>query len=138
MNASFIALWVLCFPAFAGTLVFNGKAYSLSEKPKENCGQAGGPTYFAKLAMLDFAQKNGEVTARALCKGRPEFCDPKTQARFALDQVFAFIRNHPRRQSSPACKALRNECGKRCDASGLLEREECFLECNQYENYNRD
>ena len=137
-----LACLVLIFglsSAHANTLVVGNRVYSVQEQEKETCDDPGSPKYRAQMLVLDFAQKNGEATAAAVCKASPQskLCDPREQKKFGVEQVFTFVRKYPASYSHPGCAGLRTECQKRCDASSLFDNQRCTTDCNQYETWNR-
>ncbi len=134
-----LAIAVLCVTAGADTkLILDNKVFVLVEKEKQKCFDVASPEYLAQLFTLDFAQKNGENTAKALCKVKPQYCDSKEQINFGIQQIFTFVRELPSRFNSSGCAALRDSCQKKCEAVGIFAHQECFVECNQYEAYNKD
>lgn len=131
----------ICFllsPAYADVAVVNGQPFDLVPSKVKDCGPAGSPEHRADVAILSFSIGNGKSAAKALCAaGESKFCNSDTQSRFALALLFKTIRTYPSQFRSSGCKDLRAECASFCSIEKVLSNEECVIECNQYESWNR-
>lgn len=102
--------------------IINGNKYSLLAEEKSTCGSdINGPEYVANLFLM-----------RAAANIWQDLIPDKKPT-----TLFSFIRRYPSRFSSPTCESLRNECAKECAKSKATTPEECLIECNQYETWNR-
>ncbi len=135
---SILALVLLSGTARANVAVVNGQAYELRAVERKDCSVPGSPEFFADKVVLNLAKKNGLATAAALCAaGTTRYCSSDNQLKFALDLVFKEIRRYPSAFRSPSCKAIRSECEALCSSGNALTSDECQIECNQYEAWNK-
>ncbi len=133
----FFVLFAFRF-SMADILVVEGKPYSIQPTRLNVCGEAGGPEYQAAIMLLFAARNIGELNADALCKaGTTKMCTPEAKKKLGLETLFLQVRKYPSRFSNPACQALRKECERSCQADQIFSTDDCAIECNQYESYNR-
>ncbi len=126
--------------AFANTLIIEGKHYSVSLEPTRPkvCGEIGGPEYAANIFLLSSAQGLAEETYKAKCELQPDMdCSQHAIKKYGIQAVFSSIREFPSRFSSAGCAALRGECEKSCIASNAFSKEQCKVECDQFEKWTR-
>jgi hypothetical protein len=122
----------------AGNLVLNGNVYTLKQKDKKNCGVLGSPEYLGHRATIRIAFDTFLLTAESMCHANPpELCDKIKQVEFALNGLFTVIREFPSKYRSQACDELRKFCIEKCEQVKLLPIEDCLIQCNQYETYNK-
>ncbi|MGE3759482.1 MAG: hypothetical protein AB7H97_17085 [Pseudobdellovibrionaceae bacterium] len=128
----------ICEAAVANVAVVEGKAYELHPVAKQKCGNLGSSELIADKTILAFAKKNGIATAEALCVGGTEkYCSKSAQIEFGLQLMFKAVRPYPSRFTSEGCKELREECTALCAIENTPTKQDCMIECNQYESWNR-
>lgn len=115
---------IFSLSSFADTkLIFNNHPFDLVEQKKLSCGsEKGDPEYLATILLLNTSQRLAENT-----RG--------TKA--GIESIFGFVRQYPSRFSSTACMAVRDECESRCINSNQFAKDDCKIECNQYESWNK-
>lgn len=139
MRFNIIALaYLFSINSLANVLVVEGKPYKIEPMQLNVCGEIGDPYYKAALGLLISSQKAGELTADAACKaGKLELCSQEAKNKLGLELLFTQIRKYPSRLKNPGCLELRRKCENLCEDSKLFSQEDCFIECNQYESFNK-
>ncbi len=120
----FLSVILFSFNSVADTkLIINNRVFNLLEQEKPNCGkEKGDPEYSAALFLLSTAQGLGEQSG---------------SVENGVRSIFNFIRNYPSRFTSTSCALLRDVCEARCNKASIFSQEQCKIECNQYETWNR-
>lgn len=119
-----LVLFIFTTSSFAATkLIINNRVFSLQENQKPTCGQSkGDPEYSAALMLMLTAQGLGEQTGGT---------------KSGIESIFRFIREYPSRFTADTCALLRDVCESKCLKSAFYTVDECKIECNQYESWNR-
>lgn len=122
-NILFLFAFAFSIRSYADTkLILGNQVFELKEQQKAVCGEnKGAPEYVAAILLMGVAQ---------------DFFPDRTPKE-KMESVFKFIRAYPSRFTSKGCEALRDECESRCEKVQNFSKDDCKIECNQYENWNR-
>ena len=124
--------------AHADMAFVDGKVYDLKLAELRKCGSVGSSELLADKTVLVFAKKNGIASAVALCSGGvAEYCSKDAQTKFGLELLFKTARRYPSKFQSAGCKEVRAECTSLCLSENIVSAEDCQIECNQYDAWNK-
>ncbi|MGZ5279685.1 MAG: hypothetical protein ACXWC9_07080 [Pseudobdellovibrionaceae bacterium] len=136
---AFITTYLLATVSFAAaSLVFMGKPYQVTPVESPKCGTPGGPEYTAATFILNSAQGLGEKMYTAKCQAESDSnCTSEGAKKSGIDLVFTTIRQYRSATTDAGCKELRSFCENNCKATKTYSDQDCLIECNQYETWNR-
>jgi len=140
MKNRFLTILILLtsINAFSINMIFEGKPYNAMPANAPTCGdEVSGPEYTAAKFAINLAQGLGEKTMEAACKAAQKNCAPDEIKKVGIEALFKTIREYPPRTKSAACRELRKDCENTCKSSKLFDEQDCLIECNQYETWNK-
>ena len=138
----------------SNVVTVDGKTYQIKfDQPElKNC-PVDSPTYSAFIFLYNFAYGNGYNTMYSACvatcyqqTGNIEQCKNVTcvtsdrvveYKKSANESVFALMREYPPSYRNEFCKKARDFCTEKCIATGVLDKDRCRVDCEQYETYNK-
>ncbi len=132
----FITLYAI--NCLADILVVEGRPYDYKPAQLKMCGSEGDSLYHAEKLLISAAKTVGELTADAACKaGTVELCSQDAKTKHWVSLLFHQIRQYPSRFRSTGCFSLREQCESLCESAKIYSKDDCHIECNQYESYNK-
>lgn len=133
-----VATFFYSLTGTANILVVEGKPYEVKPMELNTCGEEGDAAHKASIFVIGATKGAGELAADAGCKaGKTELCSAEGKSKFWVGLLFTQIRKYPSRYRSSGCASVRNYCVSLCESSKVFSKDDCQIECNQYEIYNK-